>query len=55
MIYALSICVLFTIKLDQKATRRDAEISTAQAYTRRLAEERFADYRQLEVQRADGL
>jgi hypothetical protein len=55
-IYAISICVLFTIKLDPAAAKPstdpngdgsggDGTGGSKSAYTRRLAAERFADYR----------
>lgn len=55
-IYAISICVLFTIKLDPAAAKLttdpngdgsggDGTGGGKSAYTRRLAAERFADYR----------
>ena len=61
-IYALSICVLFTIKLDpnkgaSKRAVNDADGAATsglgavgtRGYTRRLADERLADYRRQEI------
>ncbi len=55
-IYGVSICVLFAIKMEsapKAASGIGGSSPSRQAYTRKLAEERFADYRRREMQRIE--